>query len=53
MLRERDIEICQWCDKPIVDNNHECFEPLDEHNYSDRLTMGFEMLDPEGEREKD
>ncbi len=48
-----EIEICQWCDKPIVETNHECLEPLDEHNYSDRLTRGFEMLDPEGEGEKD
>ncbi len=48
-----EIEICPYCLRPITDLHHECEEPLDEHNYSDRLTRGFEMIDPDGEREKD
>ncbi len=48
-----EIEICQWCGEPILDLFHECVKPLDENNYSDRLTRGFEMLDPDGERNKD
>ena len=48
-----EIEICQLCGEPILEANHECEEPLDENNYSDRLTKGFEMLDPEGKGEKD
>ncbi len=48
-----EIEICPYCDRPIVETNHQCEEPLDEYNYSDRLTKGFEMIDPDGEREKD
>ena len=53
MSDKYEIEICQWCEKPITDLHHECFEPLGENNYSDRLTKGFEMLDPENERNKD
>ncbi|KKM98122.1 hypothetical protein LCGC14_1161120 [marine sediment metagenome] len=53
MSDKYEIEICQWCEKPITDLHHECFEPLDENNYSDRLTKGFELIDPDGERRKD
>ncbi len=46
---EYEVERCTYCDNVIVDSCHECEEPLDENNYSDRLTRGFEMLDMEGE----
>ncbi len=47
---EYEVERCSNCDKIIVDSWHECGEePLDENNYSDRLTRGFEMLDMEGD----
>ncbi len=47
---EYEIETCHWCGEPILDVSHDCQGALDEHNYSDRLQKGFDMLDPEGER---
>ncbi len=42
-----EIENCQRCGELILETNHECEEPLDEKNYSDRLKRGFDMLEME------
>ncbi len=44
-----EIEICNYCDELILDTAHDCTEDEEEENYSDRLTKGFEMIDPDNE----
>ncbi len=45
-----EIEICQWCGEAILEANHDCRGELEEHNYSDRLQRGFEIIDPDDDR---
>ncbi len=44
---DHNLERCSYCNEVIVDSWHNCEKPVDENNYSDRLTKGFEMLDME------
>lgn len=46
--RDRSLEYCPYCEKPVLDTGHECCaKKTNENNFSDRLDYGFSLLDME------